>query len=249
MEDNIEITLADRLHQMAALVPISIRTTQIDQLLNYIELLRTWNQVMNLTAITDDEGIAVRHMLDSWMLVPLLEQEAARLKETLRLIDVGTGAGFPGLPLKIAIPVWDVFLLDSLAKRIRFLQTVVDRLGLDGLAVRQARAEEGARQKDLREKFDVAVARAVAPLNVLSEYCLPFVKVDGLFVAMKGSCEEELSDSVSAIRQLGGVIEQVKTFTLPDTDMQRTFVMIRKTRATPEAFPRKAGKPEASPLL
>jgi 16S rRNA (guanine527-N7)-methyltransferase len=210
----------------------------------YLILLRQWNEKINLTAVLDDEGMAVRHLLDSLMLLPDLGEPDAGLS----LIDVGSGAGLPGLPLKIARPGLRVVLLDSLAKRVRFLDEVIGTLGLQGVAARHGRAEDAARDKDLREQFDVATARAVAPLPALCEYCLPFVKPGGFFLAMKGQAEPECSEALRAIRLLGGELADVREFVLPGTDMKRSIIRICKVSPTPGAYPRRAGKPESQPL-
>jgi 16S rRNA (guanine527-N7)-methyltransferase len=232
---------------------------QKNQLLVYVRLLREWNQKLNLTAILDDEGIAIRHFQDSLTVIPELRRAKAELASepdqaaslqgrTLRLADVGSGAGFPGLVLKIACPEIEVVLIDALAKRLRFLDTVIETLGLAGITTVHARAEDAGRQKGLREQFDVVVARAVASLPVLAEYCLPLVRPGGQFIAMKGQLEEELSAASRAIEILGGSPPQVRRFPLPGTDMGRSVVTVCKVRKTPLPYPRKAGKVEQNPL-
>jgi 16S rRNA (guanine527-N7)-methyltransferase len=216
----------------------------------YATLLKEWNEKMNLTGITDDSGIALRHFVDSLTLVPFLKRELTRSGgETLSLIDVGTGAGFPGIPLKVAMPSLQITLLDSLAKRIKFLETVCTELMLQNIEAIHGRAEDAGRSKQYREKFDVATARAVAPLNVLCEYCLPFVRVGGIFLSMKGNVDEEAKEAEKAVITLGGTIENLVHFTLPGTDMNRTIVVIRKIRPTPAKYPRIAGKPEKEPIV
>ncbi len=216
----------------------------------YAALLKEWNEKINLTGIVDDSGIALRHFVDSLTLVPFLKHELTRVGgETLSLIDVGTGAGFPGIPLKVAMPSLRITLLDSLAKRIRFLETVCAELTLQGIEAIHGRAEDAGRSKQYREKYDVATARAVAPLNVLCEYCLPFVRVGGIFLSMKGNIEEEAKEAEKAVITLGGTIENLYHFTLPGTGMNRTIVVIRKIRPTPAKYPRAAGKPEKEPIL
>ena len=247
------------LDRIAPLLDESLQVGQQEQLLVYARLLREWNQKLNLTAILDDEGIAVRHFQDSLTVIPDLRLQqsvlaarqdipAAALRRTLRLADVGSGAGFPGLVLKIACPEIEVVLIDSLAKRLRFLDTVIETLGLTGITTVHARAEDAGRQKGLREQFDVVVARAVASLPVLAEYCLPLVRPGGQFIAMKGQLEEELPAAARAIEILGGRPPQVRRFTLPGTDMSRSVVVVGKIRKTPPLYPRKAGKVEQSPL-
>lgn len=228
-------------------VPLSaeeIRSFQI-----YASMLREKNKVMNLTAVDDEQGIAMKHFIDSLTLCPYIRAEEERAGgKTIRVADVGTGAGFPGLPLKISMPELDVTLMDSLAKRLNFLGEVVERLDLKKVSLVHTRAEDGGRDKRYRERYDVVTARAVARLPVLAEYCLPFVKVGGVFLAMKGHAEEEVADAAKAIATLGGTIEKTDTFTLPGTDMERTIVVIRKVRPTPPKYPRKAGTPAKEPL-
>lgn len=237
------------LEEIGRRLGLSISPTQQGQYLTYIELLREWNQKINLTTVVDDEGIAIRHLLDSLTLISNVDQYAAAHPDRgLKLIDVGSGAGFPGLPLKIQRPDCQILLLDSLAKRIKFLDTVIESLKLQGITARHGRAEEAARAPDLREKFDIATARAVAALPVLCEYCLPFVKVGGIFLAMKGQAAENWSDAKPAIKKLGGELREIREFELPGTDMKRTILVIRKVAKTPAGYPRKAGKVEISPL-
>ncbi|MBN1776047.1 MAG: 16S rRNA (guanine(527)-N(7))-methyltransferase RsmG [Clostridiales bacterium] len=216
----------------------------------YAVLLKEWNEKMNLTGIIDDSGIALRHFIDSLTLIPHLKRELQRTgKGSLTMIDVGTGAGFPGIPLKVVMPSLQITLLDSLAKRIKFLETVCDELKLDGVDAVHLRAEDAGRSKQHREKYDVATARAVAPLNVLCEYCLPLVRVGGIFLSMKGNIDAESQDAEKAVITLGGTIESEFHFTLPGSDMNRTIIVIRKIRPTPAKFPRKAGKPEKEPIV
>jgi 16S rRNA (guanine527-N7)-methyltransferase len=229
-------------------VPLSAES--IRAFLMYANLLKEWNEKMNLTTITDDKGIATRHFIDSLTLIPHLEQECLRKgRKSLTLIDVGTGAGFPGIPLKVAMDDLEVTLLDSLQKRVRFLDAVCVALGLTGIQTLHSRAEDAGRSRTYREKYDVATARAVATLPVLCEYCLPFVKIGGIFLAMKGNVEEEAEASKKAIVSLGGTLETLHHFTLPGTDMKRSIIVIRKVRATPTRYPRQAGKPEKEPIL
>ena len=229
---------------------IPLAELAVSRFSDYVRLLREWNGKVNLTAILDDEGIAVRHLLDSLTLLPWLAACTPRDPAAgLTLIDVGTGAGFPGLPLKIVRPDLQVLLLDSLAKRVKFLDQVITDLRLENISTLHGRAEEAARQPGLRDHFDIATARAVASLPTLSEYCLPFVRVGGCFLAMKGQIASEWSEASKAIRILGGEIEEVRKFDLPGTDMKRTIIKICKVRPTPPAYPRKAGKPEKQPLL
>ena len=231
-------------------ISVPLSAENIRAFSEYARLLKEWNEKMNLTNITDDEGIAIRHFIDSLTLVSHLEEETAKKKKKhLSLIDVGTGAGFPGIPLKVAMPSLDVTLLDSLRKRVGFLDAVCTALELKGIKTIHSRAEDAGLSREYREKFDVATARAVASLPVLCEYCLPFVKVGGIFLAMKGIAEEEVETAKKAIVTLGGTVETLHHFTLPGTDMNRSIIVIRKVRATPAKYPRQAGKPEKEPII
>ena len=215
----------------------------------YAELLREKNKVMNLTNIVDDEGVAIRHFADSLTLLPYIAAEQAKQKrKKLSIIDVGTGAGFPGVPLKIAVPDLDLTLMDSLQKRLNFLNEVAGELKFDTYRTLHSRAEDAGKDKKTREQYDIATARAVASLPVLCEYCLPFVKVGGVFLAMKGHSEDEVAASGKAIAVLGGKIEKVDEFMLPGTDMNRSIVVVRKTKHTPQQYPRQAGKPTKNPI-
>lgn len=227
-------------------IGVSLNDTQLEQLDKYYELLVEWNSFMNLTGITDYEEVMLKHYLDSLVLkLPIVGDNTH-----IKLIDVGTGAGFPGLPLKIAYTDAEVVLFDSLNKRIKFLDEVINRLSLKGVSTIHGRAEDGGRNPQLREKFDVSVSRAVADLAVLSEYNLPFVKVGGYFVAYKsGDIDNEVERSKKAIDILGGVIEKVEKFTLPETDIDRSLVYIKKVRNTSKKYPRKAGLPSKEPLI
>ena len=229
-------------------VPLSAES--IRAFLEYARLLKEWNEKMNLTNITDDKGIAIRHFIDSLTLVSHLEEECVKKgKMNLSLIDVGTGAGFPGIPLKVAMPSLEVTLLDSLRKRVGFLDAVCEALELKGITTVHSRAEDAGLSKQYREKYDVATARAVASLPVLCEYCLPFVKIGGIFLAMKGNVEEEAEAAKKAIVTMGGTLETLHHFMLPGTDMKRSIIVIRKVRPTPAKYPRQAGKPEKEPIL
>jgi len=230
-------------------ISVPLTAENIKAFTMYASLLREWNEKMNLTNITDDEGIAMRHFIDSLTLVAHLEEEMKKKKtQNLSLLDVGTGAGFPGIPLKVAMPSLQVTLLDSLRKRVRFLEEVCKKLELSDISAVHIRAEDAGKSKIYREQFDIVTARAVAPLPVLSEYCIPFVKVGGIFLAMKGHSEEEVNDARKAIVQLGGTIEGFRQFSLPGTDVQRSIVTIRKIRQTPPRYPRKSGTAQKTPL-
>ena len=213
-----------------------------DNLLRYSEILREKNKVMNLTAITDPTEIVTRHFLDCAALAPYMPQDG-------RVLDVGTGAGFPGIPLKIAFPEVEVVLLDSLNKRVKFLNEVIGQLGLSKITAIHGRAEDFARQKEYREQFDLVVSRAVANLSSLSEYCLPYVKVGGRFVSYKsGKLNEELVAAQKAIHVLGGEAKEPVYFQLTGTEDERSFVCIEKGKATPKKYPRKAGTPAKEPI-
>ena len=212
------------------------------QFQRYYELLVEWNEKMNLTAITEKEEVALKHFIDCATCLKHIDLSGS-------VIDVGTGAGFPGLVLKILKPEIKICLLDSLNKRINFLNEVVNQLGLKDVETFHSRAEDGAQNKNYREKFDFCVSRAVANLSTLSEYCLPFIKISGMFVSMKGpDVKEELDNARSAIGTLGGQVLDVETENLPDSDINHTIIKIKKVRATPTKYPRKAGKPSKEPL-
>ena len=221
---------------------ISLQPDQLEQLDRYSELLVEWNQKMNLTAITDPKEMAEKHFLDS-----LLLTKAVEISQGGSLIDVGTGAGFPSLPVKILRPDISLTMLDSLQKRLTFLEAVCGELKVRANLL-HARAEEAGRKPEYREQYDLATARAVAKLPVLCEYCLPFVKVGGVFAALKGSdAENEAKEAQQAIRLLGGTLREIKSFTLPDGS-RRGIIVIEKTAPTPAKYPRQGGKIAKSPL-
>ncbi|MCR5631929.1 MAG: 16S rRNA (guanine(527)-N(7))-methyltransferase RsmG [Eubacterium sp.] len=233
----------------AQLMGIELDDNQLRQFETYMNMVIEKNKVMNLTAITEPEEFSLIHFADSLSLIPAVSAAAPLTKENASVIDVGTGAGFPAIPLKIAFPNMKLTLLDSLNKRVTFLDSVVEQLELKKVTTIHARAEEGGRQKNLRDNFDFVLSRAVANLSVLTEYCLPYAKVGGLFISYKsGDIEEELKEAKHAISVLGGKLEDVIHFQLADTDINRSFVLIRKEKATPKAYPRKAGTAKKSPL-
>ena len=226
-------------------IGLQVSDQQIQKLYQYYELVTEKNKVMNLTAITDYEEKIKKHFVDSLMIA-----KKTKFQKGVRLIDIGTGAGFPGIPLKLMFPEVEIVLLDSLKKRIGFLQEVIQALELKGITAIHGRAEEPARQKEYREQFDMCVSRAVANLSVLAEYCIPYVKVGGSFVAYKsGQIEEELKEAAYAVKTLGGEIVELEQFSLPGSDIERTLVRISKEKQTPQLYPRTAGKPAKEPLL
>ena len=239
------MSFAEILKKAAEEYGISLSETQLRQFDRYQELLVEWNQKMNLTALTEPKDVAIKHMIDS---ISVYDDEW--FSEGMSVIDVGTGAGFPGLPLKILCPSLKVTLLDSLNKRVKFLETVVSELGLSDIVCVHARAEEAARQKQYREKFDVVVSRAVARLPILAEYDLPFVRVGGFFAAMKGAkYEEEAKEAKKAVKLLGGGEPVLREIKLPGLEDKRGIIYIRKEKKTPSVYPRKAGTPEKNPIL
>lgn len=217
---------------------------QIEQFLHYYELLIEWNEKINLTAITEYEDVMKKHFIDSLSLI-----KAYDLNKEIKVIDVGTGAGFPGLALKIAFPNLRVTLLDSLNKRIVYLNEVINLLGLKDIETIHGRAEDFATKADQREKYDLCVSRAVANLTTLSEYCLPYVNLNGYFISYKSEkTEEEIKQAKRAISMLGGKIEKQVEFILPSSDIYRNLIMIKKLESTPKKYPRKAGLPSKEPL-
>ncbi len=220
-----------------------ISATQIEQFEKYMELLKEWNKKINLTAIEDDREIVIKHFIDSISIVPHIGNE------DIKIIDVGTGAGFPGIPLKIVNPKNKITLLDSLDKRVKFLNEVINKVNITQISAIHGRAEDYGTNPVYREKYDIAVARAVSNLPVLLEYCLPFIKINGIFIAMKGSSTEEFDNCNRALDILGGKIEKIEKMELPFTNIERNVVVVRKFRQTPTKYPRKAGKPSKEPLI
>jgi len=221
---------------------ISINDEKLEKFNAYAELLKEWNEKMNLTAITDDEGIAVKHFIDSISVLKYIS-----LENGCRVIDIGTGAGFPGIPLKIMCPEISITLLDSLNKRLIFLDEVCSKLDITA-ELKHGRAEEAGRDVNFREKYDIAVSRAVANLPALCEYCLPFVKVGGRFISMKGpDGENELAAAEKAFNILGGNVENLVGTELPDSS-RRTIISIKKISSTPDKYPRRGTKISKNPL-
>lgn len=227
---------------------IELSDIQINQFQKYYEMLVETNKVMNLTAITELDEVITKHFVDSVALF-FVYPEICDEGKIIKVLDLGTGAGFPGLPLKIVFPHLQVTLMDSLNKRVKFLQSVIDELGLTDITAVHGRAEEAARNASYREQFDMCVSRAVANTATLSEYCLPFVKVGGKFIPYKAAdIEEELNQGKKAIHVLGGKLTEVKKMTLPDSDIERSFLLIDKVKNTPKAYPRKAGTASKEPI-
>ena len=223
---------------------IETNENMLEQFDLFYHLLVEWNKVMNLTGITEYEEVVEKHFADSLSLARFLD-----LNKIHTVIDVGTGAGFPGIPLKIAFPHLKVVLLDSLNKRINFLNEVIAKLDLKEIHTIHGRAEEYARKSEYREQFDLCVSRAVANLSVLSEYCIPYIRIGGIFIPYKsGDIDEEVAASRKAVDILGGQIDHVEKFQLPDTDIHRSFVFINKIKNTQKKYPRKAGTPAKEPL-
>lgn len=223
---------------------IVLSDRQLEQFLQYYEILTEWNKFMNLTAVTEYEEVMKKHFVDSLSAVRTLD-----LTGDLTLLDIGTGAGFPGIPLKIVFPNLKVTLLDSLNKRVRFLQTLIEKLELTRIEAFHGRAEDFAKDKNRREQFDVCVSRAVSNMTILSEYCLPFVKIGGKFISYKSEkAEEEIEEAEWAIEQLGGKVEKQVKMYLPNSDIFRNLFVIEKIKATPKYFPRKAGMALKEPL-
>ena len=238
--------LTDSLEKMN----ISLSDDKVSNFLRYYEMLVETNKVMNLTAITEFDEVMIKHFADSLSIVKLFDLSA---EKDIKVLDIGTGAGFPGIPLKIAFPDIRITLLDSLTKRIRFIDDVINELDLNSsgsIETTDMRSEDYVRTEDVRESFDLVVSRAVANLAVLSEYSLPYVRIGGSFISYKGDkASEELNEAEKAIDILGGEVKDVMTFTLPGTDISRTLINIKKTRPTPDKYPRKAGLPNKKPLL
>ena len=226
-------------------INISLSENQIDQFMQYKKMLLEWNEKVNLTAITDEKEIILKHFVDC-----LAISLGVDLNGDKRIIDVGTGAGFPGIPIKIAFPQIKITLLDSLNKRILFLKELVEDIGLENVECIHARAEDAGADKTMREGFDFCISRAVANLAVLSEYCIPFVRVGGSFISMKGpEVAEELISAKKAIGILGGEVIDVKEVNIPETDIMHSLILIKKVKPTPTKYPRKAGKVKKEPIV
>ena len=225
-------------------VGLDLTENQYNQFIMYMRLLQEWNEKINLTAITEDEEVIKKHFIDC---IKAFKSNAVKNAKTI--IDVGTGAGFPGLPIAIMNPNVKVTLLDSLNKRINFLDTVIAKLALKNVITIHSRAEDGARKPEFRENFDVATSRAVANMAVLSEFCLPYVKLNGYFVALKGpAVDEEINDGKKAISTLGGELENIIEVNIEESDLKHNIVEIKKVRKCPKTYPRKAGTINKKPI-
>lgn len=234
----------DLMKKAALDVEMEFTEAQYEQFIKYMRLLQEWNEKINLTAITEDEEVVKKHFIDC-----IKAFKSDTIKNANTVIDVGTGAGFPGLPIAIMNPEVKVTLLDSLNKRINFLNLVVRELGLKNVTTIHSRAEDGARRSELREKFDVATSRAVANMAVLSEFCMPYVKKEGYFVALKGpSIDEELENGRNAIKILGGELKGIIEISIEETDLKHNIVEVKKVKNCPKTYPRKAGTVNKKPL-
>ncbi len=232
----------EKINTQAQKLGINISNEQAEKFYLYTNMLLEWNEKINLTAITEQNEIIQKHFIDSLTINKYVNEKA-------KIIDVGTGAGFPGIPLKIVRDDINVTLLDALNKRINFLNEIIEQNELTNIETIHARAEEAGKNKALRECFDIATSRAVAPLNVLVEYLLPLVKIGGKCICMKGSnAKEEIENSRKAISILGGKIEKIEELELPNSDIKRTIIVIKKEKNTPAKYPRKAGTPSKMPI-
>ncbi len=228
--------------KMVNALGILIEEKELKQFDSYKNILLEWSAKVNLTAIVDKDEIDLKHFVDSLTI-------HSYIKPCAKVIDVGTGAGFPGIPLKIVRKDIDVTLLDSLQKRVNFLNEVITLLALEKTIAVHARAEDAGKDEKYREKFDIATARAVANLASLAEYCLPFVKIGGYFIAMKGNNVEEIGSAKKAITELGGEISKVEKMVLPNSDIERNIILVKKITHTPKIYPRKAGTPLKRPII
>ena len=229
------------LKDLANKLNINLTEEQVDKFLLYKNLLQEWNNKINLTAITEDNDIVIKHFIDSLTVMKYINSNDS-------IIDVGTGAGFPGMVIKIARKDTKITLLDSLNKRLNFLNEVINNCNLNNIKTIHGRAEDFGNNELYREKYDISIARAVANLATLTEFCLPFVKVGGKFIAMKGNSIEEIEEAKKAIETLGGKIEKIDKIVLPETDIERNIIIIKKIKNTPNKYPRKAGMPLNKPI-
>lgn len=229
-------------NEMQKKLTIKLSVEQLEKFYSYMSLLLEWNEKMNLTAITEPNEIILKHFIDSLTILNEINNNS-------KVVDVGTGAGFPGIPLSIANESLKITLVDSLNKRLIFLQEVIDKLELKNIEIVHSRAEDFGQNKKYRENFDIATSRAVANLSTLSEYLIPLVKINGKCICMKASdVEEEINQAKNAINVLGGTIEKIEEFKLPESDIGRTIIIINKQKQTPNKYPRKAGTPSKEPI-
>ena len=233
----------NKMIQLAKIIDIDFTETQIEKFYEYMNLLLEWNEKINLTAITEIDDIILKHFIDSITVLKFIDDESS-------IIDVGTGAGFPGIPISIMKENTKVTLLDSLNKRINFLNEVSRKISLNNVNTYHGRAEDFAQNNKHREKFNIAISRAVANLTTLVEYVIPYVKIGGYCICMKGpGVDEEINQAEFAIKELGGRIEKIDSFLLPNSDIERNIIIIRKYKETPKKYPRKAGVPSKSPMF
>jgi len=237
-----EKVFKEKLKENAYIIGVTLDNNMLNQFYNYKNLVIEWNEKINLTAITDDLEFAVKHFVDSLTINKYIEQRKT-------IIDIGTGAGFPGIPIKILNKDNRVILFDSLNKRLKVLEDIVEKIGLTNVETLHGRAEETFKNKNHREKYDIATSRAVAALNVLAELMLPAVKVGGICICMKGNnAEAEIEEAKRAIKELGGEIIKVEKITLPELNLERNIVIIKKVKQTPNKYPRKPGTPQKEPI-
>ena len=237
-----KIEFCKKLKFEAEKIGCKLNEEQLTKFYKYMNSLIEWNEKINLTAITDPEEVITKHFIDSLTVHQYI-------KDNFSIVDVGTGAGFPGVPLAIVNNKSNITLVDSLNKRINFLKEITNQFELKNVQSIHDRAEEFGKDKQYRESFDIAISRAVARLNVLAEYLLPTVKVGGKCICMKGpDCKQEIEEAQNAIKVLGGSIERIEEFSLPDTDIKRTIIVINKVKNTPSKYPRKAGTPAKDPI-
>jgi len=227
----------------ATQLQLNISIEQIEKFYKYMQLLLEWNEKMNLTAIVEPKEIILKHFIDSLTICHYIQKQN-------KILDIGTGAGFPGIPLKLAMPENEITLLDSLNKRIIFLQEVIQELDLNNIKAIHSRAEDFIKQEKMRESYNIVTSRAVARLNILLEYMLPFTAINGKCICMKASnIEEELKEAEKAIKILGGKIEKIDKILLPKSNIERTIIIIKKIKETPKKYPRKAGTPTKEPIM
>ena len=237
-----EVEFKEKLKENAELINVKISEDELDKLYKYKNLVIEWNEKINLTAITDDIEFIIKHFIDSFTINKYIE-----LKKTI--IDIGTGAGFPGIPLKILNKENNIVLFDSLNKRLKVLKDIIEKIELEKVETLHGRAEEAFKSKKYREKYDIAVSRAVASLNVLVELMLPAVKIGGICICMKGNnAEEEISQAKKAIRELGGDIIKTEKIILPKLNLERNIIIIKKVKQTPSKYPRRPGTPQKEPI-